>query len=1753
MSEIRQNSAVTGVNLDSTTSNIQQGQLTYALNVVVEGFDGNSVTYQNEQGNSFCGTPKDLVVIGHKFIPNKGKTVLFLTNNTSHEIGIHDLNTCQYTTIISGSCLNFHTDFPIHKSVFKVVENGEVEIYWADRRNPMRYLNIDNPPYLSSIKDCEEQVSTELDCNKLKVQPNVKFPQLVLKEIRDGGDLQEGTYQFAVQYANGRGEAYTSFYLTSNPISLGNPSIVSTQFDGGVDKSIVLDILNIDNTGIYEYLNIAVIKKINNISSIELIDTVRISGPKLTITYSGQSKQDVRLTANDLFEKFTLYSKAGDVISSGDIIIWSELWTKERIDYQKIWRKVKLEWQSWVLPYSQGETYAKAENTFYYKGYMRDEIYALEGAFLLDDGTVTDAFHIPSRPAEPYDLELITNEDATESGDKCEPGVAGKPRWQVYNTARVTQSKPPFCEEVVYSPPPSGPVSPAMIKGTITLICPDKKCTEQGNTILEFTLEQPLQEAVTLHMGYIMDNMGNLRARGYDIFTPPPGVSKDVAWNPAFVVTLPAGVTEITTPVLIHTTNPVYAPNGNRVDTWTCHNCLFPVVDIYIKPLNHPGINFSTTQAINIHNLKDENYQAPEGDDGEALPPPPVENPKPCLENCYVGPYESGDFAYHESTDYYPCDSEVWGELANTPIRHHKFPDTLVSPHHDNLGNVYPLGIKVNIDQIKQLIDESDLSEDQKKRIIGFTIVRGNRASNKTVVAKGLLYNVGVYKKDDQEYYYPNYPYNDLREDPFILSDRLSVIDSSGGATDCYIYNVQAGEPNRNGDFEGEVTIQYVTCEGVTLTETFSGKRGFCAQNYPDIIAGTATITMGTVCGTPPEPETSNNNNSKIQLSGFETDLSRERYTFHSPDTHFFQPFLGSELRIESIEHGVSHGHFAKVKNHAKYGFISKRGYTRYIIPIANALGFAAGWDNGVYGGGAITIIAIFSAPTYDPGRAVTTVFQSVITLIEIAEKIIPKLNFAYQFNSIGKYDNIIPIQNQGNKVRKIDFSQYVISGFQSVGENRTLNNYARESSVYLKLSKQLPYTHEVAGPQDTSRWILSEEGNCKEPTKIETRPIASYYGAIKKNIPNPYGTLYSYETVSTGFQHLFKGGNEGSITIFGGDTFINKFALKRKQAYFFDHRVNAPDQSDVDYRDFFNIGYVKYWISTDYTGGGGVLSKLYGIKQNSFDCQDDEFIYQKGKFYLFSYGIPYFFCESEVNVDLRKATNGKEGDYYPRVSSGIPDEWLQEINVPIIQDNTYFYNKTFSTQNKENLITHIPEDFNPEKDSVKYLSNRAFYSDPQGEYVNYKRNNWLIYRPVSYFDFPLKHGKLVALESLEHNQILARFENKSLIYNALLRMPSTAGEVYVGQQIFSRDVPPLDFVEIDFGFNGTINKLFIKTEHGNISVDAQKGQIFLMKGQSIEELSSLKYNWSKFFAANLPFKIREYFNIPVDNHFQRLGLHGVYDMQNDRVIITKFDYEPLIEGITYTEGKFYHNGNEISLQDTNYFCNRSFTASFSFITNSWIGFHSYLPNYYVGTGTDFLSGINGSIWKHNKQVLKYNHFYGEVHPYILEYPFNYKGPDEVIQSVSDYTKVFKQLTKDQSVAVDNVYFNKAIIYNSQACTGEMELIHKPKNNMGAYLTYPKYTPTGKQILFSKTANMYHYNSITNQVINSSAPFWTKSCKSLSLDKELIGSNIDMKKRSFNTGLIRGRDSKIRHILDNTSDYRFISQFIITINQNSHI
>jgi hypothetical protein len=1534
------NTANTGLNLDLTVNQIPKGALTYALNASIENFGASSINYQNEPGNELClNFPDGYQLIGEHSIYEKNKHLFFLANpyTGGSEIGYMDNNDCIYHTLVNAPCLNFNIDNPIHKAVHRIT-NCTTEVYWTDGLNPRRYLDIDNIPYIlrPNSELCDPRYTNELNCNRLSIQPNFSIPGLEIVDVVNGGELLAGSYQFAIQYCDASGGGYSSYYSVTNPTPIADPDITSANFNYPVGRSIRINITNLDVTGQWQYFNLAVIKTINSVTSVELVGTYFIDDTQTVLTYSGQNQTQIKLTSADIFEKFPYYEIAQDVTAVRDVLVWDQLTSIDRINYQQIANQINLEWESYRIPNT--EDYSDELNATNLRGYMRDEVYAFEIVFLLKNGKQTDGFHIPGRISNPNDLYPVYPTNADFIGEP-DPTTGSSPWWKIYNTA----------------------------------------------TVSDFS--------------------------------------------------------------------PTYSPASD-----------------------------------------------------------------------YKGPYQYGQFSYWESLDVYPCNREVWGELANQPIRHHKFPDVSVSPIFESaifggaLGMVmqkdaiFPIGVRINTAQVYTLINSSNLTQEQKDNIAAFKIVRGDRSTNKSIVAKGILRNVGKYDREGTEYLYPNYPYNDLKPDKFLLSKSNAYTIPLGASGDivCRNFTITVTSLPTSGPF----ILEYTDCttnETVRIEKTeVSATFDICTLSFPApiVIEGTAIIKCNTYkrykiasTGTTtfsyyaggvdiaippvpaPIPTTANEGEVNISsliypifesgdltytieetssvgeelctpppLDGFGSEESKYRMVFNSPETSFGQPFLGDILKLEDVVFGAGRAHFVQVQNNANYKLISREAQQDALSNSNDIASITSPYS----------VSALFAA------------YQSYLTIYING---ITRRNYAYSFNSIASYDYSDVINNNatdpstgflGVKQRKLDISQYLIPGVQSVGDDNNINNFQRESSVYLKTTEEIgnfgktyyiynlcnqsvgiqqvfeiknPATgtisavtvpvascidvpsvtepvhisgntswtvvntgsetsvYNVATPPlpfasntpsingviaDDSRYTASSKGVCNVPGEQQQISVVSYYASIKNISENQYGQIYSYNTIDTAFQKLvFETSTANFETIFGGDTFICKFAFKTKLPFFIDNTVDSPDDRDIFFDEIGNIGYPKYWFSSrsilsDVTVQGINLSNFISVKANYLDCPNSQTpktssgrTYYDGKMYQFAYGIPYFYCESGYNVDLRQAIDNKAGDFWPHVSNNIPDDWVQESFVSIANDNTYFYNTSFSKQNRENSFSHLPIDWTPDLCATTYPF-RAIYSDAESNNIDDTFNNWLVYRPISYFDFPQNYGKLVSLDGIQNKAVLARFENKSLLYGTLLTISTDNNKAaYIGNPSLFTASPAVDFAETDLGYVGSQNKMLLKIPNGQITVDAKRGQVFLIAGSQVKDLSQFGSGMNKFFTNNLSFEILNYFpNADTDNHFTGIGLHGVYDSKYDRVILTKLDYTPKREDVKYDDvTKTYYiirtpiSGQEIReevyLTDEDYFCNKSWTVSYNANTGTWTSFHTYLPNYYIAENNFFYSGLN--------------------------------------------------------------------------------------------------------------------------------------------------------------------------------------------------
>lgn len=271
----------------------------------------------------------------------------------------------------------------------------------------------------------------------------------------------------------------------------------------------------------------------------------------------------------------------------------------------------------------------------------------------------------------------------------------------------------------------------------------------------------------------------------------------------------------------------------------------------------------------------------------------------------------------------------------------------------------------------------------------------------------------------------------------------------------------------------------------------------------------------------------------------------------------------------------------------------------------------------------------------------------------------------------------------------------------------------------------------------------------------------------------------------------------------------------------------------------------------------------------------------------------------------------------------------------------------------------------------------------------------------------------------------------------------------------------------------------------------------------------------------------------------------GPFEIKDDRgnIIDPSISKDELIEG----KGYEVSNGAQVIIISSIGKCKSSRNFAIGQIDPSQIASVTYTPS------------KNACIWKHLKNPVIYNFFYNNIEPYIIEYPFAYQYNDEILQNVKDYTKAYKYLPDTDFVSdecdkieTDNLWFNRAVLYNGQQSTGILELVPKPMNNLSAYLTYPMFNSESKTITFTKSDNFYQYNTFWSVVKNKQIPLFTRTCESLSIDKIVNQPNMDYGSRSFKKEPLRAKDLRVRHILDSTNDVHLVSQFILGISQISY-
>jgi hypothetical protein len=1097
--------------------------------------------------------------------------------------------------------------------------------------------------------------------------------------------------------------------------------------------------------------------------------------------------------------------------------------------------------------------------------------------------------------------------------------------------------------------------------------------------------------------------------------------------------------------------------------------------------------------------------------------------------------------------------------LCGKPIRHHKMPDETVGPQlalfNNNSTNIRVLGVE--FENISWPLDENG---QPITSIVGYQILRGSREGNKTILAKGLINNMREYDipGNPTKGLFQNYPYNDLRADEYLTS-KFQDADNYTSIAQMFT----PGSGNFGSDIIAAITNTSqppLTAYKQNIFSFHSPEVSFSSPFLSVYDLKIYSEYYGNSYGQfkipykhPKFKFISNFLNVIIDLAASVvalTDLIKTVLGRHAPD---FDWHLVNDNEV-NVQQNIFQSH----KNDIDYGHqkpleiegdaLNGGGGSWSVAGI----GSTGGGSTSPIGGGAIRTTQTAEGWWNTDGddnevtsrasvklrntanNAITIANAAIAGLLAVHRQItlqeqfyklvlglIPYRQYACQYNSYGFYDKASPNTIAGNQRRQIQNAYYVGPGIQSfpvfdpisqTTSQYQINNLFRSRTVVFNVTNG-NISPNIADPtrQDRSRVIKSKasNGNSIALDTVFGTPISSWYGAMRIAVPSQYGQLETIKQlpVSTCIYILdITKTNATSIkyrttnTVFGGDTYINRFTEKNTM-FFFDNWLMGELEgagSDIDYTKYSNIPWPRYWANT--TNLNGQIWKFASKYRQLDDLIPGIWYVAQGYFYLFNSGIRDFFVESEVNVAYRDWEEDVPKRHYdPFRFTDYNNMFRSDI---IKSGNYYKYDYSLSISKLFNSsITWgntLPRDYDPviAADCYKYSPSLVIYSLPQTD--EGKKDNWRAFLTNNRKEF---YSKVTSIKSINKTgSLFMMIDQSPLSFMGVeeLKLDGTSAKITIGDgKLFETGQNQLQSItnadsSFEYGSNQS-RYAVVNTTAGVFWVSQNQGKVFhnnsvTQYGKSaLQEVSANGMRW--WFARYLPSELLKlYPNYPLyDNIVIGVGVSMTFDNTTEVLYVSKRDFKPSSSltyrhpdtGLPYdNNGQFWLNATTpIQLTDTRYFENASWTASYDTKIQAWISLHDWVPTFSLPSKNHFLTANSASLWKHNTTCNSYGNFYGVSYPFEVEF-ISATGQQVNSMRSIEYlldTYKFHNDCRDRFHVLDE-NFDQAIIYNSEQVSGVLQLVLKNKTNPLSMLNYPQINPNSITINFSKEENKYRFN-----------------------------------------------------------------------------
>jgi hypothetical protein len=1021
----------------------------------------------------------------------------------------------------------------------------------------------------------------------------------------------------------------------------------------------------------------------------------------------------------------------------------------------------------------------------------------------------------------------------------------------------------------------------------------------------------------------------------------------------------------------------------------------------------------------------------------------------------------TGKFGYHQSTDLYPDNVDMFGEWANTPIRYPKFPDECKVPRYSTIDGVTYINILgVRFSEIPAF-DNPD--------IVGYKITRSDRkGGNGTVIARGLMTNLRSYQDIvvNQEILYNNYTVNDLSPDQYLSSTQ--TVYKNGGETNftplTNYFDDRFAFYSPHTSFEPKYTLgTELKIESEEIADVvgqfelvYNHPKQKLMNQFTFWLAAavgfieTALIILG-------KRTEGSNKQAKISAEGVSTGTS---------DTWEF----GRTYPINSVEDLVG----LDIVSYISDRILARKFDVSTITSILTVLASLA-----------IKVpYSIFSGI-----KAADDIFQIIYDFTGFTD-------YVYQYNAAATFSRSICVK-EGNKRRRLKFPATYIPSTVVTVNDKTLNNLHRERFVYLELNKP------VADPTttDDTRRTATGFGVCDNLEAKTTSTGSAFYVTSKIPNPNQYGQLGSSSPVSMhGCTEPFT--EDGISPIFyGGDCVITRFQFLKKMQFFSQNLANTnyPPGTEYDYRKYRNIAFPRFWMDSTKFDFAEILSgntvnfarfnRTTSSKHN-LDCKagdkkniariDDAYMY------LSNNAAMDFFVEVDYHAEFREKT---EMPFYSNTNHDISSIFRSDR---LDREEEFVVSRAYSDLYTTEIFAQQQRyDFDPLDRIPTEQPNSVIYSLPS--FNLQEVDNWQYFLPANYFAFrESDFGELTGMHKLDQDRIIFLFSKASPFISMgrdFLELEQSGRKVTIGDGgLFAQD--PREIMPTDNNYaSSTSRYAFSNTHLGRFYPSAVQGRI-ISYTNNLDDITrqGMSY-WCKNY---MPIQLYDYFpTYPrVENPLNGVGYLSVFDSFYETCYITKRDFIPnrdLIDDISYDEEEeqFLYKSTPISIQDSRFFKDISWTLSYSPLEKGFVSFHDWHPDWVIQRDNHFLSVKGNGVWKHNEAFDSYCKFYGVDWPFEIEFVSSSGQQVHTVRSMEYLLEVYKykNFGRDR-FHVHHTNFDRLIVRNTEQISPLLMLNYRT-NNPENDLSFPikdAVNPVAWNVLYSKEENKYRVNMFWDTV-----------------------------------------------------------------------